>query len=84
MEVVARERGNNFIWCYRKDCIFYEKENQGMDDGGKFSNCKKEEVVIDRNGKCESEKIEEDNKFDMLREKEEYKDEVRLAGGEVE
>jgi len=74
---------NNFIWCYRKSCKFYMYA--GKDGKGEFGDCRKKEVVIDGNSKCESEEIaREDKIFDMLREKQDYIDEVKRAGVKVD
>lgn len=73
------------IWCYRIDCKYCSKgrrSDYAVDRDGKFGECKFEEVIIDRNGKCKSEETKDiDNDFDMLREKQDYSDSVKSAGG---
>jgi hypothetical protein len=70
---------NNFIWCYKKDCKYFLAASEDSD--GKFGFCRKEEIIIDRNGKCKSMKIEEDKSSEMLRETGIYIDEISKVGG---
>lgn len=70
---------NNFIWCYRKDCCYWLAASE--DSEGEFGFCKKEEIIIDRNGKCKSMKLEEDKSSEMLRETQDYIDSVKYVGG---
>jgi len=75
-------------WCYKTDCKYCSKNgcrDYAEDGDGKFGECKLEEVIIDRNGKCRSEETRDINKdFDILREKQDYIDEVKRAGEKVD
>ena len=69
----------NCIWCYRKDCEFYVPS--GKDGEGEFGMCTKEEVMIDRYGKCRNFKedediLDEDKNFEMNREEQDYINEI--------
>ena len=68
----------NYIWCYKKDCTYFVPA--GEDSEGIFGVCSKEEVNINRTGRCTAyEKIEdiEDNNFYIHREAQDYADEIK-------
>lgn len=75
-------------WCYKTDCEYCSKHGHRdyfKDGDGRFGECKLEEIIIDRNGRCKSEKeITKPDPADVAREAAIYKDEVKLAGGKVE
>ena len=69
----------NCVWCYNRECRYYVPA--GEDSEGKFGACSKEEVNINRGGRCISyEEIPqdiEDKSFYVNREAQDYADEIK-------
>ena len=51
------------IWCRNFNCKYIDIGNIGRDGDGRFSDCKREYIMVNKDGKCESQ--EEDNNVSL-------------------